>query len=275
MNTLEEIGALDDEAINLAEASLALSAHAHPGKLLGQYEHHIEKLAIDVSARFAALIHSGAQDNAETRLAALKHILHDQEGYLGDNQNYDDLDNADMMRVIDRRRGLPIAIALLYIHTGRAQGWSLDGLNFPGHVLVRLEHEGGRLIFDPFHACKLMQAPDLRALLKATMGPHAELSVSYYDTASNRDLLMRLQNNIKLRQIDAEDYAGALKTVEAMRALAPQEMRLLFDAGILNAKTGQPTAAIEALERYLQYPLSPREKQDVNTILTELRSLLN
>lgn len=275
MRTLEQIGALDDEAINLAETSLALALHHHPGKLPEQYEHHFNKLARDVSARFAELVGSGAENSAETRLAALKHILHDQEGYMGDNQNYDDLDNANIMRVVDRRRGLPIAIALLYIHAGRIQGWSIDGLNFPGHVLVRLEHDGVRLIFDPFHGCKLMQAPDLRALLKATMGQHAELSAHYYETASNRELLMRLQNNIKLRQIDAEDYEGALQTVNAMRTIAPQETRLLFDAGILNAKTGRPQAAIEALETYLEHPVSPRERQDVLTILGELRNMLN
>lgn len=275
VTTLEDIGALEDEAIDLAQAALILAARNHPQKPLGQYEHHLTKLAQDVNARFAALVKSGAADNAETRLAALKHILHDQENYVGDNENYDDLDNADLMRVIDRRKGLPIAIALLYIHAGRAQGWTMDGLNFPGHVLVRLEHEGARLIFDPFHGCKLMQAPDLRALLKTTMGPHAELSVSYYDTAGNRDLLMRLQNNIKLRQIDAEDYKGALDTVTAMRTLAPNEPRLLFDAGILNAKTGHPQAAIAVLEQYLTTPLSPREKQDVHALLAELRAMVN
>ena len=275
MTTLEDIGALEDEAINIADAALALASRNHPGKPLGQYHHHLERLAQDVNDRFVALIKSGAEDNAETRLAALKHILHDQENYIGDDENYDDLDNADLMRVIDRRKGLPIAIALLYIHTGRAQGWTLDGLNFPGHVLVRLEHDGTRLIFDPFHGCKLMQAADLRALLKTTMGPHAELSVSYYETASNRDLLMRLQSNIKLRQIDAEDYAAALDTVRAMRAIAPQENRLLFDDGILSAKTGQPQAAITVLEQYLETPLSPREKQDVLALLAELRVMLN
>lgn len=275
MRTLEQIGALDDVVIDLAEAALALAIYNHPGKSLGQYQHHIEKLIKDTAARFIALRESGADDDAQTRLAALKHILHDQESYVGDDQNYDDLDNASLMRVIDRRKGLPIAIALLYIHVGRAQGWSLDGLHFPGHVLARLEHEGQRLIFDPFHGCKLMQAPDLRALLKATMGAHAELSVSYYETASNRELLMRLQNNIKLRQIEAEDYEGALKTIDAMRLIAPQEMRLLFDAGILNAKTNRPKAAIEVLEQYLQYPISTREKSEVMAILAELRAMMN
>ncbi len=275
MKTLAQIGELEDEAIDLAEAALALSAHHHPGKLLGQYEHHLQKLGQDVAARFEDLIAKGADDTAETRLAALKHILHDKESYLGDNQNYDDLDNADLMRVIDRRKGLPIAIALLYIHAGRAQGWAIDGLNFPGHVLVRLEYQGHRLIFDPFNGCQLMQAPDLRALLKNTMGPHAELSVSYYETASNRELLMRLQNNIKLRQIDAEDYEGALQTVEAMRLIAPEEKRLLFDAGILNAKTGRPKAAIAVLEEYLHAALSPRERQEIEAILIELRAMVN
>lgn len=272
---LADIGALDDGDINLAEAALALSAHYRPEKPMDQYHRHLEKITGDVAARFSDLIDKGADDDAQTRLAALKHILYDRENYQGDDKNYDDLDNADLTRVIDRRKGLPIAIALLYIHTGRALGWQVDGLNFPGHVLARIEHDGTRLIFDPFHACGLMQAPDLRALLKSTMGPHAELSVSYYETASNRDLLLRLQNNIKLRQIEAEDYAGALTTVDAMRALAPGETRLLFDAGILNAKTGHPRAAIEALEAYRQSPLSPRERQEVDVLLHELRNTIN
>jgi regulator of sirC expression with transglutaminase-like and TPR domain len=275
VTTLEDIGALDDEAIDIAQAALLLAARQHQQKPTGQYHHHLKKLSDNIHDRFTTLISEGAKDNAETRLAALKHVLHDVEGYAGDTENYDDLDNANLMRVIDRRKGLPIAIALLYIYAGRTQGWTLDALNFPGHVLVRLEHDGTRLIFDPFHGCKLMQAADLRALLKATMGPQAELSVSYYDTASNRDVLMRLQNNIKLRQIEAEDYAGALDTVQAMRVIAPKEARLLFDEAILSAKTGHPQAAIVLLEQYLGTSLSARERQDVSTLLAELRAMVN
>lgn len=275
VKTLDEIGAQEDGDIDVAFAALALAAHANPDKPAEQYTNHLLKLARDVADRHAGLLAGGAEDDAGTQLAALKHILHDQEAYLGDSEQYDNLDNANLMRVIDRRKGLPIAIALLYIHAGRAQGWRVDGLNFPGHVLVRIERSGQRLIFDPFHGCLVMQAPELRALLKATMGPQAELSVSYYDIAANRDMLLRLQNNIKLRQIDAEDYEGALATVEAMRLIAPAEYKLLFDAGILSARIGRPGAAITLLEEYARNPLSPRERQDAEALLAELRAMVN
>jgi len=51
-----------------------------------------------------------------------------------------------------------------------------------------------------------------------------------------------MQNNAKLRQIEGEDYLGALKTVEVMRLLDPNEYRLLFDAGVLYARTHQVMA---------------------------------
>src|SRR5690606_10569173 len=119
----------------------------------------------------------------------------------------------DLVRVIDRRKGLPIAISILYIHAGRAQGWNVVGLSFPGHVVIRLEEEGHRLIADPFNGGKVLQAPDLRSLVKNALGDKAELSADYYNPATNREMLIRLQNNIKLRQVESEDYEEALKTV--------------------------------------------------------------
>jgi len=92
------------------------------------------------------LLNAGARDVATTCLAALKHVLSDVHAYHGNKHDYDNLDNADLACVIDNSKGLPIALAILYIHAGRAQGWSIDALNMPGHVLCRIEHNAERVI---------------------------------------------------------------------------------------------------------------------------------
>lgn len=270
---LTQTGTQKDSAIDLCECALAMAASSHTGISIDRYLNHIEKLSKDVGERFKSLIDGGADDDAHTRLAALKHILSDREGYEGDAETYDDLQNADLMRVIDRRKGMPIALALLYIQVGRNNGFVVEGLNFPGHFLARIEHAGQRLIFDPFLRCELMEAPELRQLIKRIKGANAELSADYYELASNREMLIRLQNNIKLRLIEAADYKGALQSVEMMRQIDPDEYRLLFDAGVLYAKTKENQKAKTALEAYLTRATDPYERRDAEDILNQLKDL--
>lgn len=272
---LTALGHQSDEQIPLAETALLLSSLAHPGLDLDRYRNHIRKLADEVKQRHYDLIQAGAEDNAQSRIAALKHVISDQFGYTGNKDHYNDLQNADLVRVIDQRKGLPIALSILALECARAQHWQVDGLNFPGHFLLRLEQDGARLIFDPFNQFTILQAPDLRNLLKQVAGQDAELSASFYKTASNRDILVRLQNNIKLRQIEAEDYQSALDTVETMRLFAPREVRLLLDAGVLYAKTGQKTKAMTVLEDYIKDAPSPQDRYDAQILLQNISDSLN
>ena len=273
-NQLAKMGTIPDDEIPLAETAFLLSSAYQSGIDLARYRHHLDKIVEEVGDRYKALIEAGAKDNAETKLAALKHIISDQYNYTGDKDQYDDLQNADLVRVIDRRKGLPIALALITLHASKGQGWNMEGLNFPGHFLLRIEDGPQRLITDPFSGFQIMQAADLRTLLKQVAGPEAELSAAFYETATARDVLIRLQNNIKHRQIEHEDYEGALKTVEQMRLIAPNEYRLLFDSGVLYARTGHVLKAIEVLELYLKNATRSQDRYDAQLFLSSLRDSL-
>lgn len=277
MSILRESGAQDDSELDLSlfKIALAFCAPLHVGISADRYFNHVKKMADDARLRNEELIAAGAEEMAGTQLAALKYVLYEREQYIGDAERYDDLDNADMMRVIDRRKGLPISLCILYIHVGRMNGWHVDGLNFPGHFLCRIELKGERLIFDPFDSCKTLDAPDLRQLLKRVRGESAELSADYYKPCTNRETLVRLQNNVKLRLIDAEEYKLALRSVEMMRMLDPQEYRLMLDAGVLYAKTGQKIAAIDALERYIAIAPKAQDVRDAELILRQVRESIN
>jgi regulator of sirC expression with transglutaminase-like and TPR domain len=266
---------LKDEEIDIGITALVLAAISQPGVSLDRYFNHLKKLPEDVRAKYDELLVAGADDNAETILAAMKRIIVEENNYQGDVDTYDDLQNASLIRVIERRKGLPVTLAILYIHTGRTLGWDVAGLDFPGHFLCRIEKDGRRLIFDPFYDCRLLEAPDLRALVKKIKGPGAELSSSWFEPARTLDILIRLQNNIKYRQVEIEDYEGALKTVETMRLMAPDEFRLLLDAGVLYARTDQTIAAIRMLEEYIKKTPRESDRHDAALLLRELRELLH
>jgi regulator of sirC expression with transglutaminase-like and TPR domain len=272
---LRESGEKDDGEINVFNVAMAFAASAHEGISIDKYYNHVNKAAQNAGERYIELLNAGAKDDARTRLAALKHVLADREGYEGDSETYDDLQNADLIRVIDRRKGMPIALSILYIYVGRLNGWNVDGLNFPGHFLCRIEYGGERLIFDPFQGCEILEAPELRQLIKKIRGANAELSADYYKPCTNRETLIRLQNNIKLRLIDAEEYDAALESVEMMRMVDPEEYRLLFDAGVLYAKTGQRKAAVEVLDRYIALAPDPRDRREAEAIIRHIRDTVN
>src|SRR5262249_10859038 len=117
---LQDNGRLADADIDLAQSALALAALTHPDASLAFYQQHL--LAEEVARSVAAEAADGEVGLA-AQIRALNEILFDRHGYQGDRASYDDLQNADLMRVIDRRRGLPIALGILYIHAARAQGW--------------------------------------------------------------------------------------------------------------------------------------------------------
>src|ERR1700757_4486352 len=141
---LRELGSSDGRVLPIAEAALALASFDRPRVNLTRYREHLQLLARDVSR------HPGAVGGLAARARALNEIILLKYGYSGDELSYDDLQNANLMRVVDRRKGLPVALGILYIHAARAQEWDIAGLAFPGHFLVRLSEGRERVIIDPF-----------------------------------------------------------------------------------------------------------------------------
>ena len=261
-----------EEEIDLAEAALLLAELDRPGGDLARYRHHLSLLTRDTAGVADEL---GAEDSLEARAEALRRVLVGRYSYQGDAATYDDLQNANLMRVIDRRRGLPVALGILFLHAARAQGWSAAALNFPGHFLIRLELHGERLILDPFHQGRLCEIRDLRDLLKFALGPEVELGPEHYTEIGNRGVLLRLQNNIKQRLLQAEDLARAVAVMEAMLMFAPSSSELWCDLGLTQARLGSLRGAILALDNFLQLGGRDPRRAEVLGLLQQLRRKLN
>ncbi len=268
---LAALASLPDEAIDLAEAALALSALGPRGPDStpdpNPYRRHLAEIAMAVGDAAGASLGG--------RIEALNDVILGAFGYHGDTETYDDLDNADLVRVIDRRKGLPVTLGILYLHAARAQGWSAAGLGFPGHFLIRIEGAGKAAVVDPFHAGRILDAAGLRGLLKATSGLDAELAPAHWHPVTNRDVLIRLQNNIKARCLESGDVARALHAVEAMLLFAPEAAHLWRDAGVLNAQLGQLGGAVRALECYLARSGAGPARDEAERMLSRVRAGLN
>ena len=266
---LRGLARLPDSEIDIGEAALLLAACDRQRVALDRYRDHLTTLAEELGA--AAMVGEGL----EGRVAALRTVFVERHGYAGDSLTYDDLQNANLLRVIDRRKGLPVALGILVLSASHRLGWDMVGLNFPGHFLLRLDCGGARSILDPFENCRERTVPELRDLLKAGGRTDAELLPGHYAPVARRDVLLRLQNNIKLRLLQAKDASRALRVVERMLWIAPGTPELMREAALLNVHLGRLQTAIAQLEAYLVVETAQQPRHRMATLLQDLRNRLN
>jgi regulator of sirC expression with transglutaminase-like and TPR domain len=266
---LRALGAADGRVLPLTEAALALASFDRPRVDFARYREHLRLVARDVER------HPGAAGGLPERALALNEIILLKHGYTGDELTYDDLQNANLMRVIDRRKGLPVVLGILYIDIARAQGWEAAGLAFPGHFLIRLSERAERVIVDPFHRGQICGAAELRDLLKAVVGAERELVPEYYAPVADRDVLLRLQNNLKSRLIQQQRYERAAEVAERMLMLAPDLAELWRESGLLHRQLGNLRAAASAFEQYVMRAPEGAARHQAAAMLQQLRGQLN
>ncbi len=264
---LDAVGKQEDRAIDLAGTALLLAALDRPGVYLGPYRDHLEELA-------NAMRDSRAATALEVA-ATLARLFNDRFGYDGDRLTYDDPQNANLISVVERRKGLPVALGILYAHAARAAGFALEGLAFPGHFLVRLQVRGEALILDPFNGGRVLDPLELRRLTKQLMGPDQELTPALTDTVGNRAVLLRLQNNLKSRAQADGDVERVAALARTMLRLAPEDAGLWFDYGQAQHNLGRLGAATAAFESCIEHSLDGFETIEAQRLLAELRLRLN
>ena len=127
-------------------------------------------------------------------------------------------------------------------------GWRIEGLNFPGHFVIRLHGDRQAVILDPFAGGLARSIQDLRQLLKAQSTDKTEVKPEHFSALENRQILLRLQNNIKVRRIQEGDLKGAERALQRMLWIAPNQAELWRESGILNARLENILAARRALD---------------------------
>ncbi len=151
----------------------------------------------------------------------------------------------------------------------------LSGSPSPGISLSASRTVPSGQILDPFHGGRICTAAELRELLKVTAGTDTELQIEHYTPVSDRDVLLRLQNNLKARLIQAERYERAVVVAETMLMLAPDLAELWREAGLLHARLGNMRSAGAALEQFVLRAPDGTARHQAAAMLQQLRSKLN
>ncbi|KQW86514.1 SirB1 family protein [Brevundimonas sp. Root1279] len=238
---LTEAGRADDDDFPLLEAALACAIHDYPFR----DPEPVRTLARNAAERLSERIGSESPDDALAETMASDLRLN------GDLLNYDHPGNTDIIDVAERRRGLSAALSVFYLDAARRAGIKAQGVDFPGHFLLRVETPEGPVALDPFSQGRLVLPSELtRRALRAGLTPHvADRLDVLMAPVSDRQALIRLQNVLFSRAIKAQDFEGAERSALRRALLDPEDHRPWLDVAAAREKQGALTGALEALSR--------------------------
>jgi regulator of sirC expression with transglutaminase-like and TPR domain len=269
VESLLGLGVLDDDDLDIIEAALALGKADKPGTDLTRYRDHVD----DLAGQCMMLAPPGA--NAKARAEALAAVIGDRAGYQGDRQAYDDPANANLLDVIDRKKGLPVALSILYLGIASRLGWEAKGLNVPAHFLIRVGTPEAGVLQDPFDGGTLISPGDLPKRLKGLGLKPEQMTPESFAPLPDRAVLIRLLNNLAARAEHADDMARALVLHQRMTAVAPNYTGLWWERARLEQASGHLSAARASLTHMLETTRDPDLTRRIHQALEGLARSLN
>lgn len=241
IDPLAAIGLVDDEEIALDRAALSLAAADRQDGKGGELA-----AALTTMDSLAARLKPTARTTA-AQADALVTLLADTEGFTGDDESYDAPENADLLLVLKRKRGLPIALSILYVALARRMGWQAEIIGLPGHVLVALGGETDRLLLDPFADGRPVDAAGVKAIVERALGRQAQVEPAHVAPLANREILIRLVMNQASRARKNGDAPRALTLYRRMTLIAPDLSSLWWEQARLERLAGDIEAARRSL----------------------------
>ncbi len=218
------------EPIPLARGALLIAKEEYPGLDVDGYLARIT----DLAREGAPQVNAGADTIEKVQL--LSDFLFAQKGFDGNRDQFADPRNSFLNEVLERRRGIPITLAVVYLEVGRQMGLNLFGVGFPAHFLVKAVDERGELIIDPFNAGMILGLDEIRARLAKIYGQPVDLNPAMLKAVGAREILTRMLRNLKNIYASGSDWNRALGTLDRILILDPRAAEEMLERGGLHER---------------------------------------
>ena len=239
---------------DLATPALLIARLGYPHLDPAPYLECLDDMGAAVTGRLAASGRSAPHGPINT----LNRYLFEDQGFTGNATDYEDPRNSFLNQVLDRRTGIPITLALVYIEVARRAGIHVDGVNFPGHFLLRFpfgaEDDHASAVFvDPFHRGAVLTETDCHALLRRRAGKEAAFEPWMLAPATKRQILVRMLVNLKRIYVGMRSFPQGLALTDLVLTLDPSALNELRDRGLLAYHLDDFSSALRDLESYLRF----------------------
>ena len=145
--------------------------------------------------------------------------MFDVDGFRGDSENYYDPRNASLPEVLGRKAGIPILLAIVFLHVARAVGLNASGVGLPGHYIVKVQFPLNEVYVDPFNGGVMLTLTEVADLISGRSGGRERLGSEHLRAWDARRTLVRVLANLQNMWARAGDPARAAAAAERMALL--------------------------------------------------------
>lgn len=253
-----------DHDIDLTEGALLIAAQEQPGLDADPCRRDLAAWGEELRERI-----DGIDDDLD-RLDVLCRFAFEEKSLTGDCEEYHHPANCLLNRVVERRKGIPITLALILLDLGDRVDVPLEGVGFPGHFLLRHGHHP-EILLDPFHQGCLVTHQDCANLLRRITRGRIPFSRALLRPTNPRQILLRILNNLRGSYLSMKEVERSLSVVDRMLLLCPEETCFLRDRGLLRLKIGQVDDGVRDLEHYLEAEPDAADWNDLAERIEEVR----
>jgi regulator of sirC expression with transglutaminase-like and TPR domain len=249
----------------LADATLVIARIEYPRLDPEPYLSKLDSMGEAARRAIAENMDATGDPSTAAGIRALNSYLFDTLHFVGNRDKYEDPRNSCLNEVLDRRTGIPITLSVVYMEVARRAGLQVDGINFPGHFLVRCPETQNSpfLIIDPFHSGALLSEHNCRLLLQKHVGSDVAFSKSLLAPATRLQIIVRMLLNLKRIYVHMRSFPQARDVTELLLAITPSALSELRDRGLLAYHLNDVTAALRDLQAYLR--LTSMSEMDKDT----------
>jgi regulator of sirC expression with transglutaminase-like and TPR domain len=186
-----------DSELDLERSALLIAETEYPGLDIARFVARLDELGDEARLRLLAVGIRPGRAPVSAALTTILQLLYTELGFQGNVSDYYDPRNSFLNEVIERRKGIPLTLALVLMGVARRVGVNLDGVSFPGHFLVRAVSENGESLFiDPFVG-RVLAREDLQGLWEQASGHPGSIDDRALAPAGRRQILVRMLNNLR------------------------------------------------------------------------------
>lgn len=260
---------IEDDQLDLLRAALAMARVEYPLLDIEAYVRQVEQLA----RRVSALVRETG--DPQQSIAAVNQVLFDEEMFRGNTVDYYNPRNSFLNDVLDRRLGIPITLALVYMEVGRRAGFPLLGVGFPGHFLLKhYEISGKAVLIDAFERGKIVTEADCQRRLDTQYSGQLTLQPEFLMAVTRRQMLTRILNNLRTVYVSQRNFRKAVEIVDLVLVIYPRSPEDVKQRALLRHNLQDYRGALADFEDYVNMLPDASDAEEIRQAARALRRTL-
>src|ERR1700730_14323866 len=195
LHHLEQVLAEESPKVRMDRAALDLASIHFPDLEPEPFLERLNDLASSLGDRLRNF--NDGRDFVEKASS----YLFGELGFHGNETDFFDPLNSCLNQVLERRTGIPITLAVMYMEIARRLHMPVFGIGLPRHFVLQFDDGNYSTYIDPFHGGRAITARDCFALAGAGVADPALLQ-----RVTKKQIVVRMLQNLHRVYVRSRDF---------------------------------------------------------------------